>query len=258
MPKSSKYNRARIRSRVRRSKHRTSSRGWMYATIGVIVVGVILVVLSYSARQESAAAPPQIGDHIHAYLGVNVCGDWIAHAPSFEDRANEPGVQAGIHSHGDGLIHIHPFASDETGKNATVGRFFDYGGWKLSGSDLDLASGPNRWDGTHQNGQQCNGTLKGPATIQWKVGRHNQPWPTTARSGNPADYKPSNGDIIAIYFVPKGSPLEQPPGSNEALDNIQDLGGQPATGQTVPSSTPGAPSTTPPPSAPATSPSSTP
>ena len=37
-----------------------------------------------------------------------------------------------------------------------------------------------------------------------------------------------NGDIIAVYFVPKGDALDQPPGSDEALSKIEDLGGQPA------------------------------
>jgi hypothetical protein len=252
MAKPSKYNRARIRSRARRTRH-TGSRAWLYATVAVIVVGVLLVFLSYSDRQDSAAVPPQIGEHFHAYLGVNVCGEWISDAPQFEDRANESGVRAGLHSHGDGLMHLHPFASDETGQKATVGRFFDYGGWKVSTNELKL------WDGsTHKDGEQCTGATPGAGEVQWVVGRHNEPWPTEARSGDPADYRPRNGDIVALYFVPKGTKLEQPPKANAALDNIEDLGGQPATPQTTPNTVPGATgSTVPTPAAPSPS-SSTP
>ena len=62
--------------------------------------------------------------------------------------------------------------------------------------------------------------------LQWKVGKLGEPWPTKAETGNPADHHMGNGEIIALYFVPKGTALEQPPGSDEALHNIQDLGGQ--------------------------------
>jgi hypothetical protein len=159
------------------------------------------------------------GDHWHAALAVNVCGEWLAPAPQFEQRANEAGVTAGIHSHGDGLIHLHPFASDEAG-DASVGRFMDYGGWKLS-SDAFTA-----WDGaTRRDGEAC--ATGGDGRVQWVVGEYGKPWPTKARSGDPADYRPENGDIVAIYFLPKGSPLPEPPDAQAALSSIGDLGGAP-------------------------------
>jgi hypothetical protein len=52
-------------------------------------------------------------------------------APEFETRADSSQIRVGIHSHGDGLIHIHPFNSSER-RQATVGRFLDYGGWSAS------------------------------------------------------------------------------------------------------------------------------
>jgi hypothetical protein len=225
MAKPSKYSRARIRSRVRRPKKRGGSRAWFLATAAVVVVGVLLVILSYSDRQDSAAVSPKIGDHWHAYLGVNVCGEWLSNAPQFESGF-------GIHSHGDGLMHIHPFTNAASGTKATVGRFLEDNegaGWSATASSLKL------WDNaTHTNGDRCGtGADAKPAEVQWKVGKHNEPWPTKARTGNPADYRPQNGDIVAIYFLPKGAPLDQPPSANTALDNIQDLGGQPATSQTT-------------------------
>jgi hypothetical protein len=210
---------------------------WTAVTVVIVVVGVVLVAWSVSENKNQANAAPTIGDHWHAFLGVDVCGQWLPNAPSFEDRADESGVRAGIHSHGDGLMHIHPFSSDEAGNKATVGRFLNYGGWSASDSSLKV------WDGQeHTNGQKC-GTGKDakPAEVQWIVGKYQQPWPTKARSGNPADYHPKNADIVAIYFLPKGEPLPQPPGANDALTNIQDLGGQPAApGATGATGVPGA------------------
>ena len=54
--------------------------------------------------------------------------------PVFESPVGSPaGTQnAGIHSHGDGLVHIHPFTAAEAGKNATLGKFAQYAGITLS------------------------------------------------------------------------------------------------------------------------------
>lgn len=203
---------------------------WTVLTVAVVLVGVMLIVLTKISNDNQAAASPAVGDHWHAYLGVNVCGQWLPNAPSFEPRANEPSVKAGLHSHADGLMHIHPFSSDEAGNKATVGRFLTYGGWSLSDSSMKL------WDSVeHQNGQKCGkGAGAKPAEIQWVVGHYGQPWPGKARTGNPADYHPKNADIVAIYFLPKGQPLPEPPGAQAALASINDLGGQPAqTGATT-------------------------
>jgi hypothetical protein len=239
MAKASKYNRARIRSRVRRPKRRGGSMVWTVATVVIVVVGVLLVVFSYADRQNTADAAPIIGDHWHAFLGVNVCGTWLPNAPAFEPRANEPGVNAGLHSHGDGLMHIHPFSTDEAGTKATVGRFITYGGWDLSSSSFKL------WDSqVHKNGQKCGkGAAAKPAEVQWTVGRFGKKWTGTPQSGNPADYHPKNGDIVAIYLLPKGEKLTEPPDAEQALTSIEDLNGAPVsgtgTGSTVPSGSTG-------------------
>jgi hypothetical protein len=158
--------------------------------------------------------------HWHAALAVNVCGQWLPPAPEFHQRADQAGVTAGIHSHGDGLIHLHPFASDEAGDNATVGRFMDYGGWELASGSFTV------WDAEqHRDGRECTTGTTG--RVQWVVGRYGESWPTKPRSGNPADYRPENGDIVAVYFLPEGSPLPEPPGAQAALSSIGDLGGAP-------------------------------
>jgi hypothetical protein len=199
---------------------------WTVMTVLVIVVGVGLVVFAKLANDDKAAASPAIGQHWHTFLGVNVCGTWLPNPPAFEPRASEPGVRAGLHSHGDGLMHIHPFASDEAGTAATVGRFISYGGWQLSDTSMKV------WDGVeHKNGQYCGkaGNQK-KSEVQWAVGEYGKPWSGKPRTGNPADFHPKNGEIVAVYYLPKGQKLEEPPGAQDALANINDLGGQPATG----------------------------
>lgn len=230
MAKSSKYNRARIRSRVRRPKRRNGSMVWTVTTVVVVVLGVLLVTLTYADRQNNADAAPTIGDHWHAFLGVDVCGTWLPNAPSFEDRADQAGIRAGLHSHGDGLMHIHPFASDEAGAKATVGRFLGYGGWSAGESSFKV------WDDKeHKTGDSCgSGADAKKAAVQWTVGKFGKPWTGTPRSGSISDYHPKNGDIVALYLLPKGEKLPKPPKADEALTSIEDLGGQPVTATTAP------------------------
>ncbi|MGZ6974827.1 MAG: hypothetical protein ACXVKQ_12865 [Acidimicrobiia bacterium] len=248
MAKASKYNRARIRSRVRRPKRRGGSMMWTVTTAVVIVVGVVLVTLTVLDNKKATDVPPILNqDHWHAFLGVDSCGTWLPNAPAFEDRANEAGVRAGLHSHGDGLMHIHPFSSDESGAKATVGRFITYGGWELSDSSFKV------WDSTQRaNGDKCGtGADAKKGEVQWTVGQFGKPWTGKPRSGNPADYQPKNGDIVAVYFLPKGAKLPEPPDAEKALATIEDLNGAPVSGSatTAPG---GSTATTPSTSAPAT------
>ncbi len=190
------------------------------AAVFIAIVWTAIATDDDSNNSAPIREVASIGDHWHAALGVNVCGEWLPPAPQFELRANQAGVAAGIHSHGDGLIHFHPFASDE-GNDPTIGRFMDYGGWKLSSGAFTV------WDDeTHGTGQAC--ATGGTGRVQWVVGKYGEPWPTPARRGDPADYRPKNGDIVATYFLPDGSPLPEPPDAQAALSNIQDLGGAPA------------------------------
>ena len=217
----------------------------MITTIALVTIGTLLVVLSYNDRQSRAEVAPKLGDHFHAYLGVNLCGTWEPAIPEFHGRDGNTDQnatpRAGIHSHGDFLIHDHPFGSDESGAKATVGRYLGYAQTELSATSIKLWS---QWvpNADYANGKQCPKAKK-PGILQYKVGKLGKPWPKAARSGNPADYHMENGDIMAVYFLPKGDALEQPPGSDAALGNINDLNGKSA----IPTSAPAAstPSSTP-------------
>ena len=193
-----KTSRAAVRARTRKIRPRKRGGGPWYWVIGaVVVLGVVLIVLTKS--QTSEAQSPLINDHWHAALGVNVCGTWISAPPEFEAPVT------GIHSHGDGLLHIHPFDVASQGKNANVGLFFKGGGWKLSENEMTL------WDGTSwKDGAKCGDK---PGRIVWKAAPF-QDWQAgdvPYREGNPAKYAPKNGDIVAIGFLPEGVELTEPP-----------------------------------------------
>jgi hypothetical protein len=102
----------------------------------VVVLGLALVVYARNDRlDDDLGGVPQISDHIHTALGVNVCGAFEGDIPEFESSV-------GIHTHGDGVIHIHPFSQLGVGSNATLGRYLkdarDDGGLEVSLSDSKL------------------------------------------------------------------------------------------------------------------------
>ena len=83
----------------------------------VLVLGVSLVVYSRDLRNsEDVGGIPQLGDHIHTAYGVSVCGTFREPIPEFESAI-------GVHTHGDGVMHIHPFSQLGVGANATLERF---------------------------------------------------------------------------------------------------------------------------------------
>jgi hypothetical protein len=99
----------------------------------IVVLGVALVVYARNDRlDEDLGGVPQLGDHIHQAFGVNVCGEWKPDIPEFES-------QVGIHTHGDGVLHIHPFSQRGAGANATLERYFE-DAREEGGVDVDMSS----------------------------------------------------------------------------------------------------------------------
>jgi hypothetical protein len=227
-----KYTRARIRARGRRPKKRGGAE-WFYGALAAIVVlGIVGVVLVRSGS-SAADVPPQPGnpttgapgDHWHSALAANVCGDWIASPESFETSAENPNVRVGIHTHGDGFVHTHPFTKSEGGDNATLGRFLSYGGWEASDDSLSLWASPTGsttkdWS----NGDTCpKGT-----PFAGKKGVVKYSVDCVDRAGSPSDLKLRDGKVIAFAFLPESESIGVPPnataapaddgGTTEALD----------------------------------------
>ena len=138
-------------------------------------------------------------------------------------------MYAGLHSHDDGVIHMEPATSDEAGKHATLGRYFEFGGWKLSSSGFDFL-------GTSvKNGDPCG---EQPGKLQWAVAKfssdpkNSQPY--VVKSGNPANYKLHNDDVIVLAFKPAGRSIEEL-GAPPSFANLPDAAAYEG-GRTPPSS----------------------
>jgi hypothetical protein len=186
-----KASRTKRRASVSAARRNRSGLGW-YALAGVVIVaGVVGIALS---RSSNADTPPLVNkDHWHAAIGVNVCGEWLPNAPQFEDAE-------GLHTHGDGLMHIHPFLSRAAGKNATVGNYFKLGGWSANANSFRL------WDDTaHKTGDKCDGKA---ADVRWEV--NGKP-----KTGDISDYRPEDGDVVALALLPEGDEIGTPPSKSE-------------------------------------------
>jgi hypothetical protein len=200
---SNRYARAQARARYRKPKRRGSGMWWNVAIGVIVLLGIGGIVVSRTG--SSGSASPAIGDHIHAQLDVFDCrtGGFLGPAPEFEARA-DGGTQAGIHTHGDGFIHIHPFSSDETGDNATVGTFLEFAGFDMSDDSWEL------WQGDPaQNGDACADGR--PGEVRWAVNGEEQ-------DGDPSDFKPDDGDQVVVAFVAEGDDIPAPQNLQQTQD----------------------------------------
>jgi hypothetical protein len=191
----------------------------------IVIVGIGLIVFS-RGDTGSAGVPPQpgnpttgeAGDHWHSAFAVNICGQWIDPPSEFETQPDNPNVNVGVHTHGDGFIHIHPFSRSEGGDNATLGRFLEYGGFGVSEDSINFGEDAARWPGVAadpekrewSNGDECPpGTTMAGRTgvVKWSIN-------CTDRSGNPADYKLKDLQVLALAFLPENEPIGVPPNAS--------------------------------------------
>ena len=118
--------------------------GFPLMLAAVVVLGVVLVVFARSSRPPAAA--PRVGhDHWHSAYAIYDCDRFL---PAFTSGADPDG----IHSHQDGVIHIHPWNSSAAGDDARLDVFFESMGARISDDEI---SGPGI--GVLEAGSDCNG-----------------------------------------------------------------------------------------------------
>ena len=118
--------------------------GFPLVLAAVVVLGVALVVFARSSRAPAEA--PRVGnDHWHSAYAVYDCDRFL---PAFTSAADPDG----IHSHQDGVIHIHPWNSSASGDDARLDVFLEAMGVRISDDEI---SGPGI--GVLEAGSDCNG-----------------------------------------------------------------------------------------------------
>jgi hypothetical protein len=179
------------------------------AIAAIVVLGVGLVLFAIGDRRSAADEPPILGDHWHAAYGIYVCDEFQPPIPEFENTS-------GIHSHGDGVIHIHPFSSAGTGDNATLGAF-------LADTDVSLSNDELRvGDQTWKEGDQTCGDEGAEVVVaQWNNVQTNEGSPAIVRRDFDDIRFTENGQGYTIAFVPEGTTdIPRPP----TAANLAELG----------------------------------
>ncbi len=135
---------------------------WVYylAIVGVVVLGTAMVYFSRAHRLAKATnvgtTAPEIGvAHWHEAYAFYVCnsatkGDVIPPIPYQTDAE-------GIHTHGDGVIAIHPYEKSAAGKNAVLGVFTKVTGVTLNAGELHVPSFAGYSGHDYHDSDDCGG-----------------------------------------------------------------------------------------------------
>jgi len=166
---------------VRRQRQRARIRWWAWrAAVGVgILAGLVAAGYWAVARPQRSGA--RVGDHWHARYEVVICGTRRPHLPT------TPG---GVHTHGDGVIHVHPETAGQAGTNANLGEFFRTAGSRFFPSSFTPTSIQLPGDRPYKNGDPCPDGR--PGTLRLLVNGRSEP--TMDR------YVIQDGDVIRVEF----------------------------------------------------------
>ena len=131
----------------------------------VVVLGLLAIIYGRQSRPAGGVGAPYVGDatttvdtHWHIAYGMYVCDTF---QPKLTGTKEETGLDSsgqsvllnekfkllGIHSHGDGIIHYHPYSTKASGNRAKLGVFLDVYNVKLTDTDLILPAdqGGDKW-----------------------------------------------------------------------------------------------------------------
>lgn len=187
----------------------------------VFVLGLGLVVYARQERSAEALVPPIANqDHWHAAYGIDVCGEFQPNLPEFE-------AITGTHTHGDGLIHIHPFAESRSGENATLLNYLEDAGLALTDDSLTLKDGTVLEEGADNDNEACAGAILQVA--YWASGTgvasdpEVEPRVITENFDDLRFLK--DGEAFTIAFAKEGADIPPPPSVSELADvSPDDLG----------------------------------
>lgn len=146
-----------------------------------------------------AATGPSPGTtHWHAAYVVRVCDDVLVPFDSDADPL-------GIHSHADGLIHIHPFFEESGFERATLGLFADAMGLGLGPGELTMPQG-----GTWRDGDLCDGQPGRVFVDRWSGPTPDSPVERIFDNFDEIRFE-ADGELYQIGFAPPDSPPVVPP-----------------------------------------------
>ena len=173
-------------------------------TLAVIAVAGIALVGFIAANRVSniGVAPEASIDHWHSAFLVHNCGTDLPPTQTFENPD-------GIHTHGDSLLHIHPFNPAASGANATLGNYLEASGAEITDSGFttgfaDLPASLSEADG-------CGGEEAELQLAVWENAFDSTAEPRIITE-NIADFVfDTAGMALTLALVPEGAEIPRPP-----------------------------------------------
>jgi len=203
----------------------------------IVVVGVALVWFARERRSTEVEASPTLEDHWHSAYGTYICD-------GFQPNLADVGQDAkGIHTHEDGLIHIHPFSSEVTGENATLGVWLEQVGLTAEDDRLVMPDGTEYIEGETKcdiDGEQVDAEL---VLYRWPPQASTETEPDVFTDNFGSVRLSADGQAFVLAFVPEGTEVPLPP-NMEALANPSDEEPTAPTETSVVEGAPGTESTT--------------
>jgi hypothetical protein len=188
--------------------------GFPIAVFAIVVLGTSLVIFARTSREPASAAPPSYlnSDHWHAAYGVYVCDAFL---PTWTDAIED---RDGIHTHGDGIVHIHPFSSSASGDRARLSVFAKQVGVTFTDDGFTTPDGTE-----YKNGFDCNGQPATVSVYKWFPDDPTRPGEVYDSNFNNIVFDTDRA-AYTIAVVPEGvtPPL---PDSVPTLDNLTDVAG---------------------------------
>jgi len=162
--------------------------------LGVLAWGVLNTSDGTEAEDSAPLAVdgPRIGDHWHAPYQFFACGVRQPNASAWE---------SGVHTHADGIFHIHPFQTYEEGPGSRLVKWFEYGGGLLTETEIRIPGSAK----TFRNGDLCPDGE--PGELQVFVTRAGESAEDPLLGDALQQYIPHDGDRIRIAFQTEGSSM---------------------------------------------------
>lgn len=182
-----------------------SGPGLFVAAIGLILIGGLAATVFFALNRESniGVAPEANLDHWHSVYLIHDCGADLPVTSEFE-------APAGVHTHGDGLLHVHPFNPSVAGNNATLGAYFEAYAAEIT-DDAFVPGFADNFSGALSEADGCDGE---EAVLQLAVWRN--AFDETAEpeiiTENIADFTfETAGMALTLALLPEGSEIPRPP-----------------------------------------------
>ncbi len=180
------------------------SLGFPLAMAGVIVLGTALVAFAWGAR-DVEALQPSFNDHWHLPYGIYDCQE-DSFLPPLTDPARP---NSGIHTHGDGVIHLHPQSSTATGNNAQLERFLEAVDAEFDGDDA--LTFVDR-DALREEGTTCDGE---DVVLQVARFAPGETEPSEVVTDNLGEFRfRSDQEGVVIALAPAGADIPPPPAAS--------------------------------------------